>query len=390
MDEVHANKGGDLLVRTVAYFGHDVSDAAVRRRILALEQDGLGVIGFTKRRSGLAETSWDNVDLGKTKDGAFLQRIVSVFSGAYRTRRAGAKLKSTDIIIARNLDMLACALLGNWMTGARLPVVYECLDVHRLTCRDDVIGSVLRRLESWMMSKTKGLIVSSPAFLTEHFEKHYGPQERVRLVENRIVEGMVERPDYDLDALLNKTRPDRLRLGWVGILRCNRSLDTLCQLAEMYRDDLTIELHGIPARTEVPDFENRIAHHPNIYFHGRYKSPEDLEKIYGGLDLVWSIDFMEAGLNSVWLLPNRIYEGGLFSVPSIALKGTQTDKWLSSKGVGFAVDEPLLESVSQLVGRLIKDRDPIAEKQAAFSLLEDDVFIQPAGFIKDVVKDLLS
>ena len=51
MDEVHANKGGDLLVRTVAYFGHDVSDAAVRRRILALEQDGLGVIGFTKRRS---------------------------------------------------------------------------------------------------------------------------------------------------------------------------------------------------------------------------------------------------------------------------------------------------------------------------------------------------
>ena len=83
----------------------------------------------------------------------------------------------------------------------------------------------------------------------------------------------------------------------------------------MYRDDLTIELHGIPARTEVPNFENRIAHHPNIYFHGRYKSPEDLEKIYGGLDLVWSIDFMEAGLNSVWLCRTEFTRAGFSPFP---------------------------------------------------------------------------
>lgn len=377
-------------MQKVAYFGHDVADAAIRRRISALEQDKFEVVGFTKRRADVSETSWENIDLGKTKDGAFLHRIFSVFSGAYRARRAKDQLRTADLIIARNLDMLACALLSNRLSGTKLPVIYECLDVHRLSCRDDFIGSVLRRLEAWMMSKTKGLIVSSPAFLREHFEKHYGPQKRVRLVENRIVEGMQTRPQYSLDMLSKKGNPRQLRLGWVGILRCSRSLDILCQLAEMYRDELTLELHGIPARTEVPDFEQKIEGHPNINFHGRYKSPEDLEAIYRGLDLVWSIDFMEAGLNSVWLLPNRIYEGGLFSVPSIALNGTQTAKWLDAKGVGFIVEEPLLDSTSELVGVLMGDRQPIHNKQAAFSKLDDDVFIQPAGFIKSVVTQLLS
>ena len=140
----------------------------------------------------------------------------------------------------------------------------------------------------------------------------------------------------------------------------------------------------------MPDFEQRIAGHKNIAFHGRYKSPEDLEKIYNSLDVVWSIDFMEAGQNSVWLLPNRIYEGGIFSVPSVALEGTQTAKWLSEKGVGFIVQEPLKETAAQLLTELFEDRQAIQDKQAAFSKLADETFIEPAGFIRASIEELLS
>lgn len=377
-------------MQKVAYFGHDVADAAVRRRIWALEQDHLEVISFTKRRSGLLKTDWENIDLGQTRDGAFIHRIVSVFSGAYRAWRAAEKLKTADIIIARNLDMLGCALLANIFSNSRLPVIYECLDIHRLTSHEGFTGSCLRRLEAWMMSGTQGLIVSSPAFLTEHFEKHYGPQEKVRLVENRVVGGMQKRPRHSGDELQKLPAGEKLKLGWVGILRCRRSLDTLCRLAEKYRNELTIELYGRPALTEVPDFDERIEKHSNINFHGRYKSPEDLERIYQDLDLIWSIDFMEAGQNSVWLLPNRIYEGGVFSVPSISLKGTQTARWLDDKNIGFTLDEPLFETTSVLIERLWHNRQAIYDKKKAFSKLSDDTFIQPAGFLKGVLMDLLT
>jgi len=377
-------------MQTVAYFGHDVKDAAIRRRIGALEQDGMHVVGFTKRRAEFVDPAWDNTDLGKTKDGALLQRILSIFTGAFRGWKARHKLKTADVIIARNLDMLACAILVNKTTGANLPIIYECLDVHRLMCREDLIGRTLRRLEAWLMSKTTGLILSSPAFLTEYFEKYHGQQERVRLVENRMVPAMITQFHRDADALPEKAVSKKLHLGWVGVLRCSRSLDIMCQLADMYPDVLQIELHGVPSLPEIPDFENRIKGHENITFHGRYKSPEDLERIYKSIDVVWSIDFMEAGQNSVWLLPNRIYEGGYFSVPAIALQETQTAKWLDSKGVGFIISEPLVEATSDLIERLLESPDLIAQKQSKLAALEADTFIQPEGFIKNIVLELVA
>ena len=375
-------------MQAVAYFGHDVLDAAVRRRIGALEQDGMRVVGFTKRRTDPVDPAWENIDLGKTKDGALLRRVLSIFTGAFRGWKARRRLKGADIIIARNLDMLACALLVNKLTGAKLPVIYECLDVHRVMCRDDAIGATLRRLEAWMMSKTEGLILSSPAFLTEYFEKYHGKQERVSLVENRMVAGMVtdfnRRPGF----LPEKATSKKLHLGWVGILRCSHSLEVICKLAAKYPDLLQVDLHGIPSLTEVPDFHDKIAPFENIVFHGRYKSPEDLESIYKSIDIIWSIDFMEAGQNSVWLLPNRIYEGGFFSVPAIALRDTQTAKWLESKEVGFIISEPLEESMDELIMRLVKAPDLIGQKQEKLASLDSEVFIQPEGFIKDVVLEL--
>ena len=290
------------MINTVAYFGHDVSDAAIKRRVGAFRGDGLNVIGFMKRRSDNAEADWQNVDLGRTHDGALLSRVFSIFTGVFRTWKARKELKSADAIIARNLDMLACAVMARAVSGSSAPIVYECLDVHRLMCRDDFIGRTMRRIEAWLMTRVSGLMVSSPAFLSEYFEKYHADAYRSRLVENRLVPEMLDElhgkageratPLADNDVL-----PDKLRLGWVGILRCSRSLDIICHLAAQFPDRLQIDLHGIPSGVELPDFEDRIAPYDNIVFHGRYRSPEDLDWIYGNMDLVWSIDFMEAGYN---------------------------------------------------------------------------------------------
>ena len=77
---------------------------------------------------------------------------------------------------------------------------------------------------------------------------------------------------------------------------------------------------------------------PNMTFSGRYRSPEDLAGIYDNLDVVWAGDFMEAGYNSVWLLPNRIYEGGYYCTPSIAPSRTQTAAWLTQHDCCILVD----------------------------------------------------
>ena len=169
------------------------------------------------------------------------------------------------------------------------------------------------------------------------------------------------------------------------MLRCRRSLDLLCALADAFPDSLEIRLHGIPARTEIPVFEPEIDRRPNMTFFGKFRSPEDLADIYASLDVVWAGDFMEAGYNSLWLLPNRIYEGGYYATPSIAPAGTETAAWIKRNDCGFIIAEPLEQSLPDLVGRLLGDRGEIAAFSARLASLPDEFFVQPAGFMRDVI-----
>jgi succinoglycan biosynthesis protein ExoL len=369
----------DRAMPQIAFFGHDAGDAAVRRRVRALRDDGFDVTGFMMRRGELAPTDWPLIDLGQTHDGAFAQRILQVFRGALIAVRANDALASADLIYARNLDMLACAFLAKRLAGLKTPVVYESLDVHRLVCRGDAIGGALRWLEGTLLARSAALVVSSPGFLRNHFERHYPPHPRTLLVENRLAWGQgygARRvPDH-------KDPPGKLRIGWVGNLRCKRSLDLLCALADELGEAVEIRLHGVPARTEIPDFESLLEARANMVYQGRYKSPEDLLSIYAGLDVVWAGDFMEAGFNSVWLLPNRIYEGGYFCTPAIAPSGTEAAAWLERHDCGFTLDEPLEKTLPKLARSLLVDATRLRDKGEALARLPEDTFVQPRGYLR--------
>jgi succinoglycan biosynthesis protein ExoL len=368
----------------VAFFGHDVGDAAVRRRVQTFTDDGVGVIGFMMKRRADVAADWPFVDLGMTRDGAFLHRIAQIFSGARRAAAARESLAKADVIYARNLDMLACAFLTKRLLRSKTPVVYECLDVHRLLSRKDFVGASLRRVERWLLKRSAALVVSSPAFIRHHFEVYYPGIYRHHLVENRMADGADYGPRPTRLPTLKPAAP--LRIGWVGVLRCQRSLDLLCAAADALGAQVEIHLYGVPARNEIPIFEPVIAARTNIIYHGRYKSPEDLARIYGNLDVVWAGDFMEAGFHSVWLLPNRLYEGGYFGVPAIAPEGTETAAWISARQCGFEVSEPIGETLARLLQALATDRSPVAAARTALLNSPETAFKQPKGLMQAIVK----
>lgn len=369
----------------IAFFAHDAADAAVRRRVQGFRDDGLDVVGFTMRRRDDAAVDWRNVDLGRTFDGAYIQRIRSIFRGARIAADSRDLLASADIIYARNLDMLATAFLAKRHTGLKTPVIYEALDVHRLLTRKDPIGLAFRRIEGALLRRTRRLVVSSPAFLREHFERRHAGHYSPVLVENRLAAGA----DYGRRPTSGAARAGPLRLGWVGVLRCRRSLGLLLDTARQLGPQVEIHLHGIPALTEIPDFHERIAGVPNLTFHGRYRSPEDLAAIYANLDVVWAGDFMEAGYNSLWLLPNRIYEGGYYGVPAIAPAGTETAAWIAARHAGFTLDEPLAATLPTLIASLAADRTPIVEKRSRLLALPEATFVAQRGDLAALIAGAL-
>ena len=370
----------------IAFFGHDAADAAIRRRVQGFRDDGLDVTGFMMRRHDKVNVDWENIDLGRTFDAAYFQRIRAIFLGARKAAAKRERLAQADIIYARNLDMLATALLAKRFAGLKTPVIYEALDVHRLLTRKDLIGLVFRRVEGSLLTRTKRLVVSSTAFLEHHFQVHHRGRFRASLVENRLAAG----GDYGArPSRASAPTAEPLRIGWIGVLRCRRSLDLLLNVARVLGSRVRIVMHGKPALTEIPDFHDRIQGIPNVEFHGPYRAPEALAGIYSGLDLVWAGDFMEAGYNSVWLLPNRLYEGGYYAVPAIAPAQTQTARWLLDRGVGFIIDEDLELNFPARIKELAENRASITACRDRLLDLPDHVFVQPRGELAALIEDIL-
>ncbi|MFV0260003.1 MAG: glucosyl transferase [Acidimicrobiales bacterium] len=361
---------------TVAFFGHDMGDAAVRRRVQAFTDDGIAIQGYMMRRGEPTPTEWPNVDLGPTIDEDYRQRLGAIVRGVRVARAHAADLGAADLVYARNLDMLVCAAATMTATRISRPLIYECLDVHRLMVRTDPVGRAMRTAERLLLRRTDLLVVSSPGFIEHYFDVHHPGRFRSWLLENRMAPGAFRDP-RPAPGPVPSDRP--LRLGWFGVLRCRRSLHLLTDLAAALGDRVEVVISGRPNEIEMPDFHRRVDALDNVRFTGPFRSPEDLPRLYAGVDLMWAADFMDAGFNSEWLLPNRLYEGGWYVTPAVAPAGTVTGRWIAERQAGFTVAEPLERSLIDLIDRLDQDRAPIQQARIALAGLPDDAFIQPPG-----------
>jgi hypothetical protein len=353
----------------IAYFVHDLTDPAVGRRIAMLRAGGAEVVVFGFRRVEAAPGEVGGaraVDLGRTHDGRFGQRLWRTALAAVGIERWRGQLARADLIIARNLEMLAVAQAARVRCRLDARLVYECLDVHRLMLDAGPKGQMLRLAERALMRRASQLVVSSPAFLTHYFEDVQGLGRELELatllVENKVLDLDGQRPVRRKPAA-----GPPWRIGWLGAIRCQKSLDLLCDLARARPDLVEVKIAGRPAYGEFRDFDAQVAEAPGVSFLGPYTAA-DLPALYGDCHFVWAIDFMEAGLNSDWLLPNRLYEGGRHGAVPIALSSVETGRWLAGRGF----DLPLAD---------LDDLEGVLEglTPAAYADLRAQVDAQPAG-----------
>lgn len=339
--------------KRVAYFGQDCTDSAVIRRVASFRAAGVAVLGFTFRRLKFNrdyQPEWENVDLGTTTDRQYLKRVGMLARAAWLLVRERHSLGQADIIYARNIDMALLALWGRLVSRSRAPLVYEVLDVNRAFTAAGAKGALARRVEQWILRRTRLLVVSSPAFITEYFSRLQGFKGDWFLLENKICAAQL--PDA-MSAPPTRPAPGQpWVIGWFGTMRCVRSLSLLAQIADALPDRVRIDLRGFPTETGLERFLEIIADRPNMVYGGEFKSPQDLDRLYGGVHLAWCFDYHDADANSRWLLPNRLYDAAYHGVPSLAAAGTHTGRRVEEQGLGWTFPEPLVPDLIAFLERL--------------------------------------
>ncbi|ASY65811.1 hypothetical protein SJ05684_b48290 (plasmid) [Sinorhizobium sojae CCBAU 05684] len=342
----------------ILYLAQDLADPAVRRRILALASGGASVTlaGFRRSDNPLAAIEGVvPIALGKTADGRFLQRMGAVAGACLSLKRKLRHLRKPDVIIARNLEMLAVARRAVALFGGEVPIVYECLDIHRLMLRDDMIGRALRAAEGSLGRDARLLITSSPAFLEHYFRPLSHLEAAPMLIENKVLE--IGGAQDAAPVTASYPAPGTpWKIGWFGALRCSKSLALLAEFSKKMEGRFEIVLRGRPAHAEFDDFEGFVHHQPFMRFGGAYRNPEDLPAIYCGVHFTWAIDFFEEGQNSAWLLPNRLYEGCRYGRVPIAIRGTETARFLSVRNIGLVLEEASADGLAAVIGEMTTER----------------------------------
>ena len=346
----------------ILYLTHDLRDAAVHKRTAMFKDGGadVTVAGFRRGAEPVNSVAGSAaVDLGRTYDGNFPQRVLSVLREVLCLKKRRTLFEGADVIVARNLEMLAIAVRGRSLCARPPVLVYESLDIHRLLLNKGPAGKALRRLEGWLSKRASALITSSPAFVSSYFEPLSDVRLPVRMVENKVYA-----PGAEIPASSARTPGPPWRIGWFGALRCKKSLHILQELVRQSSGNIEVILRGSPALDQMPDFHDAVAATPGLTFAGPYKNPDDLAAIYRDVHFTWAIDMFEEGLNSSWLLPNRLYEGGLYDAVPIALKAVETGRFLDWMGLGVTLEAPLPAALRKFFGDLTIQGYQSLEKHA--------------------------
>jgi len=336
----------------IAFFGHDSNESTIRKRVRAFEAAGSKVTGFmfSRGRSGpVSAPAWENVELGLTEDGYFGRRLVQLFRALIILWSQRRLLRSADVFYARNIDMLLVARVAKAMVRSDAPLVYEALDVHPAMTKSNVTGSILRFAERRLLSASALLVVSSPRFIEQYFSPTQKYAGEWFLLENKIFSG---------DANFTEMPPTAAAvgppwtIGWFGVIRCRRSLDILKTIAASMPDRVIVHIRGIPSERDgiTKELLDEAARElRNLFYFGVYQSPRDLPEIYNAIDLTWAVDFSANGANSDWLIPNRLYEGGLYGIPAIARRSTATGDIVEQDSRGWCFDEPFEDNVANFL-----------------------------------------
>lgn len=334
--------------RSVGYLVHNLNDPALERRVSTLLSAGLNVqlAGFYRTEPVTEIAGQPAAALQRSHSGRLSHRAGLVLANLIDARRLQEALESCAILLARNLEML---VLAAWLRKPGQRLVYECLDIHRLLLRRDALGTGLRRLEKRLINQCDGVITSSPAYLERYFRSLQNYRGPVEVAENKLSAKVDPGPSLHRAAIA----PLPWKIGWFGMLRCSRSLALFQRLVQAFPGLVEVHLAGVPAYNEMPDFDAVVANTPGLRFTGRY-APKDLPKLYGKVHFAWCVDYFEDGLNSDWLLPNRLYESIACGCVPLAAQSVETGSWLTRNKVGLCFDSPE-NGLFELIGSLTEN-----------------------------------
>lgn len=201
--------------------------------------------------------------------------------------------------------------------------------------------SFYQKIISKLVRRSRATFTSSDGF-RKFFPED--AQNKVYTTHNILTDSLSHR-EYE------KEKSDRIRVAFWGFLR-NEALNR--EIITRISADQRFELHFYGREQQLAQRLKTYAAElgaDNVFFHGEY-SPPDRYEFVKSTDLIHNIYNTS---NMMLAMGNKYYDGPIFYIPQLVMKGSFMGKCATNAGVGFEcdpADENFLDAVCQYYSTL--------------------------------------
>lgn len=283
--------------------------------------------------------------VGEIGDGNYLSRV-KLYIQMLKLLQA----EKADFLWARGSDMLFLALIHKFLLNRRTRVLAEIIDIYDISFRK-WFSPFFRLFEKILLRSTEKVFVTSPAF----FRFYDIPSSLQMNWENQLPyhyskEHLLERFRFKHE-LLQKN--GYVNITQSGYLRCQNTLKGMAWVAARHENQVKFHIHGFAHGGGFTDaFLNELEAFGNqrVLFHGKYKFPEDLERIFAASHFTIVSEKHWMNMDGTLNLTNRIYESMANCTPCIAVGSGAVYDYVRMHRLGLVFET--FEEVAQFFATL--------------------------------------
>ena len=192
-----------------------------------------------------------------------------------------------------------------------------------------VVQLILRIIDKKIIKKSLATIFTSQGF--SDFLYGNKPPKNLMVIPNKLNLDILNFPRQ----LKCNISMMHLNFGFVGAIRFP---NTLLRFAHIIGEKYTQhKFHFYGDGESKIEVEKLIQQYNNIYYHGPFKSPQDLAYIYSKIDI--NVACYDTNITGVRIgEPNKLYESIYFGKPIIVSENSFIGKKVLDLGVGFAIN----------------------------------------------------
>ncbi len=188
---------------------------------------------------------------------------------------------------------------------------------------------VMSFVDRFLAGRSRKVVFTTKSFYDGYYKEHVA-ESHIVVKENKL-------ETYDRVYPIDKMHTDKVRVAYIGAFRYAEIIKSLIDVVSNNKN-IILNFYGATHGGEIMQGIGKATdENDNIFYHGAFKNPDDLEKIYGenNLNFVVYDNTLE---NEKVAMPNKYYESGFFNIPIICAKGTYVGERVIDNGMGWTID----------------------------------------------------